>query len=128
MQTRQQHGSATNTKPYNLLCRAGYTLCGDSPNAVCLNLQTDSQHCGTCTTACTGNNECKAGSCSCKPGFANCAEGSSGCETDLQSDAAHCGACGTACPAGNECRAGACACGAGEVYGYGIWVSSDRIM
>ena len=98
---------------YALLYCAGYTLCGDSPNAVCLNLQTDPQHCGTCTTACTGNNECTAGSCSCKQGFANCAVGSTSCETDLQSDAAHCGACGNACPAGDECQAGMCACPSG---------------
>ena len=105
--------------PANLLNRhlcAEYALCGEGPDAACFNLQSDSQHCGACTIACTGNNECQAGLCACKQGFANCAEGSSGCETNLQTDAAHCSACNNTCQGGKECQAGSCACPAGAAF------------
>ena len=96
---------------------ADYTLCGSTTGPACVNLQSDSKHCGACDTACTGNNECQAGLCACKQGFANCAEGSTDCTTDLQSDAAHCGACNNTCRGGKECQRGSCACPAGEAEG-----------
>jgi len=43
-------------------CNAGFTNC----SGTCLNVQTDSQHCGSCNGgACAANKSCKGGSCGC---------------------------------------------------------------
>jgi hypothetical protein len=44
-------------------CPAGETLCG----AVCVNLKTDSEHCGTCPTTCTVAQSCLVGVCTALP-------------------------------------------------------------
>ena len=87
-------------------CGAGLTLCGST----CVNLQTSSDHCGACGSACpaggptgwNGTGSCVAGQCkfSCYGGFANCnGDVKDGCEVSL-SDSNHCGTCGRVCDSG----------------------------
>jgi streptogramin lyase len=84
-------------------CAAGAsTICG----TVCVNLQTESRHCGTCGRACAANELCQAGAC-----VLNCPAGQRQCGSaciDLQSDRAHCGTCDVACASGQVCSGGAC--------------------
>jgi hypothetical protein len=88
------------------------------------NLQTDSAHCGNCTTACSAGQSCCAGKCttgSCMappppppPGCGTgpaCASGSMCCGSscaNTQTDTNNCGTCGTVCAMGDSCCAGKC--------------------
>lgn len=86
-------------------CGAGLTNC----SGTCVNLQTDVNHCGSCTAqACGGT--CQSGLC-CTGGKTNCG----GTCVDLSSDDKHCGGCTgstTDCTmmgrALYHCRAGMC--------------------
>jgi hypothetical protein len=78
--------------------------CGE---LVCIDLQTDSRHCGACDAACAAGQVCVVGVCE------GCAQGSDSCGgscVDLQTDSANCGACGTVCGGGQSCVAGECQC------------------
>src|SRR5262249_4587258 len=69
----------------------GTTCC----DGTCVNLQTDPQHCGTCTTTCSGTTpDCCGGSC-----------------VNLQTEATHCGSCGTDCTAPAHAAAPSCSSG-----------------
>ena len=46
--------------------------CGSSGNAHCVDLETDSNNCGSCGHACGQNLECFYGTCVCKPGYFQC--------------------------------------------------------
>jgi hypothetical protein len=92
---------------------AGASLCA----AQCFDLQTDLNHCGTCTTACTTTEPnavatCVAGACgiACTPGFGDCnSDPSDGCESPIDT-VDHCGSC-TPCSTNNctpACVAGTC--------------------
>jgi hypothetical protein len=87
------------------------------------DLQTDAQHCGSCSKSCATGESCCAGTCINTSTDANqcggcgaahaCATGSTCCGAacvDLQQSAQHCGACGTACTAGSKpgCCGGNC--------------------
>jgi hypothetical protein len=61
-------------------CAPPKTDCSGS----CVDLSSDINHCGTCTTACTAGNDCCTGHC-----------------VDLASDPANCGACGEICASGS---------------------------
>ena len=86
-------------------CPGSLTQCG----AVCTNLDTDPQHCGTCWNSCGGCAACVLGKCACTQGAANC-DGSwvNGCETDTDNDPKNCGSCGHVC-ASSQCAKGKCA-------------------
>jgi formylglycine-generating enzyme len=97
------------------VCTTGQTLCGPT----CVNLLTNSEHCGGCGQTCdlahAATQRCSASTCaviSCDPGWNNCdAMNSNGCEladSALQSNAMHCGRCGNACAAGQVCETGVC--------------------
>jgi hypothetical protein len=90
-------------------CDPGLTECWGS----CVDLQTDTFHCGSCFVACAGEvgpgessvGECIAGICYgvCQDGYTLC----DGACVDLASDATNCGECGRVCDSG-ECLAGTC--------------------
>jgi hypothetical protein len=88
-------------------CATGETMCGGG----CVDLQTNTQHCGRCGRACGDGEACTAGSCSatCAAPRRLCGTGETMRCVDLQTDAANCGACGMACSAGGACAAGRCA-------------------
>lgn len=81
-----------------------------SPNTPCptgcFNLQTDKNHCGACTTACTSAQSCVAGVCTnaCTSPNTQC---STGC-FNLQTDKNHCGSCTNVCTGTQTCVAGVC--------------------
>ena len=83
-------------------CSQGTTLC----SATCVDLQKDSQNCGSCGKQCDPGNVCSKGKCavSCQTGLTNC----SGSCVNTKTDRAHCGACGGTCKAGEVCSAGKC--------------------
>jgi hypothetical protein len=78
---------------------------------MCVDTQTDVNHCGACNTRCPqGPNataSCVGGACrlACDIGFGDC-DGmpTNGCETALRSTALHCGRCGNACPERENAR------------------------
>jgi hypothetical protein len=92
----------------------------------CVNIDTDTQHCGGCGNACSvpnGTPSCSGGVCGiadCDPGYGDC-NGSmgadDGCEQPLTT-LAHCGACGMACTLANaseSCATGTCQIGTCEI-------------
>jgi hypothetical protein len=84
-------------------CRAGFVRCNDE----CVDLSTDSQHCGMCDRDCDeelpcGDGECQPADC---PGFPDHCD--YGC-TDVQSDPLHCGECDHACHPSQDCAGGRC--------------------
>jgi hypothetical protein len=83
-----------------LFCSCGFTNCGD----ICVNLQTDPQNCGECSTVCPTGSHCIAGQCGCQPPLSNC----NGYCANLMTDSQNCGECDTRCPAGSQCMAGKC--------------------
>ncbi len=44
-------------------CNAGYSQCGSGSTATCLNLQTDTNNCGSCGHACPSGQVCSSGQC-----------------------------------------------------------------
>lgn len=84
-------------------CTDGYSDCG----GVCVDLQGDGFHCGTCGSACADAKVCSSGSCqeSCTvPGRTRCG---TSC-VDLPTNPSHCGACDVVCETGQACESGVC--------------------
>jgi hypothetical protein len=75
----------------------------------CVDLTSDTNHCGACGTACSGATPvCTNGTCA---AACNTASGQTQCGTQcvtLGSDVANCGACGHACAPSAECSGGVC--------------------
>jgi hypothetical protein len=79
------------------------------------NLQSDPEHCGSCTNVCGGKKnattECVAGQCkfTCADGWLDCG---AGCTVDKLTDSNHCGDCTTVCTSGGSstvsCQGGVC--------------------
>ena len=70
---------------------------------MCVNLQTDDDHCGQCSRTCTGDLTCINGDCGCAAGTkcgADC--------VNTQTDNRHCGGCGAVCGSGTRCEGGQC--------------------
>lgn len=89
--------------------------CETCGTTLCVDLQTDSSHCGSCDTACAENEVCTAGVCEgCPDGTTSC-DGS--CVDTLQNDE-HCGACGNACGGGQTCVMGSCECATDTTVSY----------
>src|SRR5439155_3522581 len=89
-------------------CGPGETGCGPG---VCVDLNTDDTHCGSCNTACTGSTPvCDGAQCAAAcdttttPPAVNC----SGDCVFTGSDHDHCGNCTTKCAANQVCSAGVC--------------------
>ncbi len=73
----------------------------------CIDLQTDSSHCGACGSICASGQICSGGECQ------GCADGLTACDSgcvDLSTSNSHCGTCGNSCGAGKECVEGQCSC------------------
>lgn len=89
-------------------CPEGQRLC----DGVCVDLQTNTAHCGACSNACAAAESCEDGACSCRDGFTRCEDVC----VDLGSDPDHCGACATVCATEQVCSSGSCGdgCAAGE--------------
>jgi hypothetical protein len=94
-----------------ICCPTGDSNC----SGACVNEQSDKNHCGSCSTACTSSQSCVAGQC--------CATGDNVCGgvcSDPGTDNKNCGACGNDCTAsGNLCSSGLC-CPAGTINTGGI--------
>ncbi len=75
-------------------------------DGTCRNLSAEPDHCGSCGTACGGEQVCSQGACKsdCSEGLVNC---SRSC-VDTAVDAANCGSCGMHCAAGATCQSGRC--------------------
>ncbi|MCA9598400.1 MAG: hypothetical protein KC776_34040 [Myxococcales bacterium] len=97
-------------------CQTGYGDCdGNRANGCETNLNTDTNHCGTCTNACNppsgGSSVCNNGTCGfdCTGGLLKCG---AGC-VDSNTDEGNCGSCGNVCTtnvqnASPECQSGSC--------------------
>lgn len=82
-----------------------------------VDLMTDEQHCGDCSTVCSAlpadqhaDNQCLAGQCKpvCQGSFDDCNTNVAGCETDLLTNDAHCMSCGEPCTPSRHCEGGVC--------------------
>ena len=89
-------------------CSTGYTNCSEYGSSVpCVNLQTNSNHCGSCGNACnTSNNQyCVNGSCiTCSGDYRMCM----GACVNIKTDNNNCGGCGNKCDSDEECLNGVC--------------------
>jgi len=88
------------TKP--VVCAADRVKC----NNTCVDLRSDSMHCGLCGVECEKGQFCLNGMCqkSCSAGKTSCPDGC----FDLMSDKDHCGSCLNDCPRGLICYRGQC--------------------
>src|SRR5439155_21780687 len=104
-------------------CLSGFADCDGLPGSGCeVNLQTDPNHCGSCTNSCGTGQVCSAGFC-CPNGQTNC----SGTCVDLTSDRTHCGGCSTVCSSSQICSSGTCtACHYGQTVCGGTCVDLNR--
>jgi hypothetical protein len=86
------------------VCGEGLTLC----EGICVDLTSESAHCGACGTICGDNQACVEGACRCRPGTQLCGEAC----VDTNSSSEHCGGCagvgGTTCAADQVCEQGQC--------------------
>ena len=120
--------------PPNYVCNPDTFVCECAPelnecNYDCYDLQSDTDHCGNCETACqitNAENQCIAGECQfvCNAGYIKsedgksciqditCSETTTNCNgtcINLSSDMHNCGSCGNECNAG-QCIDGTCQC------------------
>lgn len=78
---------------------------------VCIDLQTDAEHCGDCDNPCPSGVACVSGACDCGEGGAVCGDVC----VNLQNDADHCGDCANPCGDGQVCLEGSCSDGCGDL-------------
>ncbi len=93
-------------------CNSGWGDCNGVDSDGCeTNLNTTSNHCGSCGFRCNQNATCSSGTCQCTSPYGNC-DGvwSDGCEVNLLADPAHCGDCFTDCGPNSVCSSGNCGC------------------
>ena len=100
-------------------CSSGYTDCdGDKRNGCEANLQTDTRHCGMCTTSCLASVKnvvtitCATGGCNydvCKPFFYDAnANRADGCEAACGGNTQPCCPSGSQCQTSLTCNSGTC--------------------
>ena len=95
-------GDAGSTTSDDDGCGANAEMCGE----VCVDVLSDTNHCGGCGQACAADNVCDAGMCA-----SECSGGRTQCGqlcVDLTSNLAHCGECGESCDADGACIEGNC--------------------
>jgi Stigma-specific protein, Stig1 len=115
-----------------ICCLSGQTNCG----GVCVDMNSDPNHCGSCTTVCPSGQVCSSGQCICADGQAPCGESKTCCASgyscvsgmccpsgqtpcngacvDMKNDPNHCGSCTTVCASGQTCSGGQCICADGQ--------------
>lgn len=90
-----------------LTCAGNTANCDGNPSNACeTNLNTDVDHCGDCSTACSlpfASSKCMGGACqvdSCVAPYDDCnGKPEDGCEVNIKTDVDNCGACGASpCP------------------------------
>ena len=84
------------------MCPLGEVRCGSS----CVNVASDSNHCGGCDAACAPDEVCRTGVCQ-----STCASGGTSCSgqcVTLGDDPGNCGACDNRCSPGSTCAGGVC--------------------
>src|SRR5882672_2820214 len=87
----------------NMTCGGSGTCCARQ----CVDLKSNTLHCGTCDIACPANSMCVTGKCTCDdPNKAIC----KGVCVDITADSNNCGTCGTMCNAPTTCMSGMCKC------------------
>jgi hypothetical protein len=122
------HECASNRRCGNGLCRLKRQMpcdgeCGEGEQCcwvlgveVCVDLQNDSLHCGSCDTVCTLGDLCQEGTCQpwydvwdpCGPfGMMNCGDDGVDCK-DISNDHDNCGGCGLPCTDSGTCIDGEC--------------------
>ena len=105
-------GADTSAGPTSnqLICQPGLVAC----NGVCVNLQSESNNCGSCGTTCTAPAVCASGSCNttCAQGYQKCTDSC----VNLATDSGHCGSCDKVCDAGVPCYGGVCGCPEGVLF------------
>ncbi len=108
------------------LCAAQYRTCPGSTFPCDVDVENDSDNCGSCGAACpkgqTGasswTTKCGGGTCHllCDTHFSDCnGKVEDGCEKQTDNDAENCGSCGFKCAAGVKCMAGKCGCPTGQL-------------
>lgn len=101
-------------------CPCGLTEC----SGVCVDLQNDPNHCGSCGAGLLHFQVCRAGQPECLPGFTFC----NGACRDFASDPDHCGACSASvCTTGAKCENGVCGTGACGAPLTGCPASDNRL-
>ena len=104
-------------------CMAGFADCNNNPADGCeVDLLSNSQHCGGCSTPCqlanTAQHVCTSGMCAvgqCSVGFADCDNvHSNGCETHIATSIENCGTCSSMCNLPNTAKQ-ACSIGVCQV-------------
>ena len=85
---------------------SNHTLCEDYD--ICVDTQTDDEHCGGCGQYCSSGQSCQEGGCVdlCTGGLDYCAQ-AGGC-VDLNSNNDYCGSCSNQCAGGESCVSGQC--------------------
>jgi Stigma-specific protein, Stig1 len=120
-------------------CQLSNGVAGHECAGACIDLSSDTSHCGSCSARCSARAACSGGACvdpalspppidatselattsaiSCEGagGQARARCGDACC--DVQSDPAHCGSCAVRCPTGAVCSAGQCQDVVGELDG-----------
>ncbi len=81
---------------------SGHTYCEDEE--LCVNFDTDDDHCGGCGNECGSNEVCGGGTCVCASGYTEC--GGQCVHTDSHPD--HCGGCDQDCLDIEVCSSGSC--------------------
>lgn len=89
-------------------CDLGASSCSGN----CVDLTTDSNHCGQCGTVCNPDEVCESSICQprCSAELTFCPDG---CVNTL-SDAANCGSCGNTCVSDQSCQESVCLCAPGS--------------
>ena len=93
-------------------CPPGQARCG----GVCVDVQSNPAHCGTCGNACAPGTACQGGACACASGTTSCG----GACVDTSNDNSNCGGCGVVCGSGKTCQSGACQCPSGTTLCGGV--------
>ena len=86
-------------------CDEPQVLCG----ALCVDLDSNTDHCGACNAPCAFGASCSDGACACPENFSLCG---SSC-VNPSNNTAHCGACDNACDSTEVCTEGSCSCAPG---------------
>lgn len=96
-------------------CDEGQTCCGRT----CVDVSSESAHCGGCGQSCDAAASCEDGGCVC--GGVACGEDDACCDiagapacTAIEENPQHCGACGNACGDNQICQGGLCLCENGD--------------